>query len=412
MSPAPPQPTAPVRVAMIGQKGYPPVHGGIERHVAELARRLPGHGVELLLYSRPHYSSLRGPTDVPGVSVRRMPSVPTKNLDAATHSLLCTADVLPRRIDLVHYHALGPSLLSGLPRALARKRTLVTVHGLDWQRAKWGRSARALLRLGEWASASLPDATVVVSRDLQEHYRRRHGRETIYIPNGISPPTPQPPRLILERGLDGPYILFVGRLVPEKGCHLLLEAFASLPEDLRQNHRLVIAGDAGFTGGYAAQLRQSAPGGVEFLGFVHGRILEELYTSAAVLVLPSTLEGLAITLLEGMSYERCCLVSDIAPNREAGGAWVSTFRSGDAADLGRKLAALLRDPQERRRLGEGARRRVEANYSWDRVAADTAALYRTVLAGRRQPARTAGDDGGAAPREGGRERTRDGAIGG
>ena len=368
-----------IRVAMIGQKGYPPVHGGIEQHVAELAARLPDLGCGIDIYSRPHYSPANGPADLPGVRIRRMPSIATKHLDAITHTIVATGHALFHGADVVHYHALGPGLLSGLPRWLNRQVTVVTVHGLDWQRDKWGSFARGVLRVGESASASLPNRTIVVSRSLREHYLARHKHATTYIPNGISPPVYREPRLIREQGIEGEFVLFVGRLVPEKGCHLLLEAWRKLPASLRDSHTLVIAGDAGFTPGYVDQLRKTAPPGVRFLGYVHGPILEELYTNTALVVLPSTLEGLSITLLEGMSYARCCLVSNIPPNIEVAEDDAVLFESGNPRDLGEKLAALLNDPDRRARKGETAQIRAIENYSWDRVAALTADLYREIL---------------------------------
>ena len=371
--------TRPIRVAMIGQKGYPPVHGGIEKHVAELAARLPGLGCDVDIYSRPHYSAANGPADLPGVRVRRLPSIPTKHLDAISHTFLSTVNALFHGADVVHYHALGPGLLSGVPRWMNRQATVVTVHGLDWQRDKWGRLASGVLRLGESASVGLPNRTIVVSRALREHYIEQHKRATTYIPNGIVPPVYREPRLILEQGIEKEYVLFVGRLVPEKGCHLLLEAWRELPGSVRDRFDLVIAGDAGFTPGYVEELRKSAPKGVRFLGYVHGPILEELYTNTALVVLPSTLEGLSITLLEGMSYARCCLVSDIPPNIEAAEGQAILFESGNPLDLGKKMADLLNDPELRTKKGETAQIRAIENYSWDRVASLTVDLYREMV---------------------------------
>lgn len=368
-----------LRVAMIGQKGFPPVHGGIERHVAELAARLPDLGCGVDIFSRPHYSDHDGPTDLPGVRVRRLPSIPTKHLDAISHSTLATLGVLFGGVDLVHYHALGPGLLAGLPRWLVRIPTVVTVHGLDWQRDKWGALATGVLKLGERAAVQLPSATVVVSRALREHFRATYGRETVYIPNGISTPVLRAPQLIRERGIDGPYVLFVGRLVPEKGCHLLLDAWRRLPEALRATHKLVVAGDAGFTPGYVAGLKEQAPAGVVFLGYVHGPILDELYTAADLVVLPSTLEGLSITLLEGMSYARCCLVSDIPPNVEAAAGHAVLFPSGNVEALAAKISELLPDEPRRERLGRAGQAHAVKNYSWDRVTAETAELYRRLV---------------------------------
>jgi glycosyltransferase involved in cell wall biosynthesis len=369
----------PLRVAMIGQKGYPPVHGGIEKHVAELAARLPALGVDVDIFSRPHYSSLDGPSGLPGVQVRRVPSIPTKHLDAMSHSLLSTFRCLGGRYDIVHYHALGPGLLAGLPRWLGRRRTAVTVHGLDWQREKWGGFARSVLKLGESAAASLPDGTIVVSKALREHYLEQHRRAVTYIPNGIAPPVVREPALIRERGIRGPYVLFVGRLVPEKGCHLLLEAWGRLPAAIRSRWQLVIAGDAGFTPGYVQQLTAAAPEGTVFLGYVHGPILEELYTNTDLVVLPSTLEGLSITLLEGMSWGRCCLVSDIPPNVEAAGGHAALFASGEAEALRASLAALLPDRERRGALGAAAADHARRTYSWETVADQTARFYKELV---------------------------------
>lgn len=366
---------------MIGQKGYPPVHGGIEKHVAELAARLPAHGFAVDIYSRPHYSPVDGDSGLPAVTVRRLRSIPTKHLDAITHTVAATFDVLRREASLVHYHALGPGLLSGLPRWLGRRPTVVTVHGLDWQREKWGPVARGVLRVGEWASAALPNRTIVVSRALAEHYRLAHGRRVDYIPNGIGEPVVRGRERLAALGVERPFVLFVARLVPEKGCHLLIEAWRGLPEELQAGYRLVIAGDAGFTHGYADQLRRDAPPGVLFPGYVHGPLLEEMYSNAELMVLPSTLEGLSISLLEAMSYGRCCLVSDIPPNLEAAGGQTAVFRSGDATDLRRQLVELLGDGPRRQVLGRAAAAHARAQYDWDRVAASTAQLYRQVLAG-------------------------------
>jgi glycosyltransferase involved in cell wall biosynthesis len=366
---------------MIGQKGFPPVHGGIEKHVAELAARLPALGCGVDIYSRPHYSDLDGPADLEGVRVLKLPSIPTKHLDAVSHTVMSTIHVLTRDVDVVHYHALGPGLLAGLPRWLARKPTVVTVHGLDWQREKWGAVASAVLRAGESACVRLPDRTIVVSKALRKHFLDQHKRATDYIPNGITPPVYREPELIPGLGVDKPFALFVGRLVPEKGCHLLLDAWAELPSSVRDSHLLVVAGDAGFTPGYVEKLKKAAPRGVLFLGYLHGRALEELYTNADLVVLPSTLEGLSITLLEGMSYARCCLVSDIPPNREAADGHAVLFRSGDTADLSDKLVALLADPDRRTRLGAESQLHAIEQYSWDRVAALTRDLYGEALAG-------------------------------
>jgi len=370
-----------IRVAMIGQKGFPPVHGGIERHVAELAQRLGPLGFEVLIYSRPHYSKIDGRTDIPGVSVRRLPSIPTKHLDAITHSTLASFDVLRQPVDIVHYHALGPGLLAGLPRWFKGQKTVTTVHGLDWARDKWGAFARGVLKMGEKASAQLPDRTIVVSKALREHYRQEHRTATDYIPNGITPPVYHEASVLEDLGLPVKFILFAARLVPEKGCHLLLEAHAKLPTSLRRQYPLLIAGDAGFTDNYAASLRDRAHAEVKFLGYVHGKTLEALFSHATVMVLPSSLEGLSITLLEGLGYGRCCLVSDIPPNVEAASGHAAIFPSGDAGALRTQLEDLLNNPERRNEMARAGQIHAIEQYSWDRVASRTADLYRELLDG-------------------------------
>jgi glycosyltransferase involved in cell wall biosynthesis len=367
-----------LKVAMIGQKGYPPIHGGIEKHVAELAARLPALGVEVDIYSRPHYSQASGPADLEGVRVHRLPSIATKHLDAITHTIASTGHVLFQDADIVHYHALGPGLLAGLPR-LAGRKTVVTVHGLDWQRDKWGTIARQVLRLGESACVNLPQGTIVVSRALRAHFLEKHKETTTYIPNGITPAVYREPDLIRGAGITGKYALFVGRLVPEKGCHMLLEAWGRLPASIRDEYQLIIAGDAGFTPGYVNKLHKAAPAGVKFLGYVHGAILDELYTNTELLVLPSTLEGLSITLLEGMSYGKCCLVSDIPPNVEAAGGNAILFPSEDVGALKNQLQNILSDGDKRANLGASGQLHAIEQYSWDRVASMTAELYRSLI---------------------------------
>jgi glycosyltransferase involved in cell wall biosynthesis len=287
--------------------------------------------------------------------------------------------VLRREADIVHYHALGPGLLAWLPRMLGHKRTVVTVHGLDWQREKWGPLARSVLRLGEAASCRLPDRTIVVSRALQAHFRERWGTATTYIPNGITPATAPAPSVLRAAGIPDSFILFAARLVPEKGLHLLLDAHRRLPEPLRREFPLVVAGDDGFTREYAARLRKQAHAEVRFLGFVQGPLLAALFAGASVMVLPSSLEGLSITLLEAMANGRCCLVSDIPPNLEAIGDCGGVFASGDVDSLTAELELLLRNGPQRAAMGARARVRVLASYSWDAVADQTAQLYRDML---------------------------------
>jgi glycosyltransferase involved in cell wall biosynthesis len=158
--------------------------------------------------------------------------------------------------DILHYHAIGPGALAALPRVASRAKVVLTLHGLDEERAKWGRGARAVLKAAGWVSARAPNAIIAVSRDLQRHYREVRGRPTLYIPNGVCAPAPDPAGRVLDRfGLGaGGYLLFVGRLVPEKAPDLLVRAYRQVPGD----HRLVLVGGSSFTGACTEQLRRLA----------------------------------------------------------------------------------------------------------------------------------------------------------
>lgn len=373
-----------LRIAMIGQRGVPATFGGIEHHVEELGSRLAARGHEVLVYCRTNYAEERL-SSYRGMRLVHLPTVSRKHLDAIVHSTISTLDAVRRRVDVVHYHAVGPGIPAGIPRYLSPCTVVLTVHGLDAERAKWGRGARAVLRTAQWLSARIPDATIVVSQDLERHYRTRYRRKTRYIPNGVVEPAPRPPGLITERlGLRGDdYLLFVGRLVPEKAPHLLLEAFRDVPTD----HRLVLAGGSSFTDEYVRSLRALAGADPRVLmpGYVYGELLAELYSNASAFVLPSSLEGLPLTLLEAAAYGTPVVVSDIAPHLEivgGDGPGHRVFRRGDRTDLRRALATAIADPARERRGARELRRLVLGTYRWDAAVDATESLYRSLLEGR------------------------------
>jgi glycosyltransferase involved in cell wall biosynthesis len=368
----------PLRVAMIGQRGVPATFGGVERHVEELGSRLAARGHEVIVYARTNYVEVPHET-WRGMTVRAIRTVDSKHLDAIVHSAGSTVAAMRAGVDVLHYHAVGPGLPSALPRYLGRARVVQTIHGRDSERAKWGRAAQAVLRTAEWMSAHVPDETIVVSRDLQEHYLRTYRRRTTWIPNGVDDPTPRPPATIAERwGLTtGSYLLFVGRLVPEKAPDLLIRAFRRLPGDVR----LVIAGGSSFTDDYVADLEREAAGDprVVLAGYVFGDELDELYSNAAAFVLPSYLEGLPLTLLEAASYGTPVVASDIPPHLEVVGADAPghrLFPSGDEAALTEALRRAMAETRVEREGATALRESVLAAYRWDAVTDETEALYR------------------------------------
>ncbi|MGH2731654.1 MAG: glycosyltransferase family 4 protein [Actinomycetota bacterium] len=372
-----------LRVAMIGQRGLPATYGGIEHHVEQVGARLAARGHEVTVFCRAHYAPERLGR-YRGMRLRHLPTVGTKHLDAIVHSALSTLCAMARRFDVVHYHALGPGLLAPLPRYLSRARVVQTIHGLDYERAKWGRGARTLLKAAGWMSGHVPDATIAVSASLAEHYARRYGRPALHIPNGVREAVRRPPGQILRRfGLTpGGYFLFVGRLVPEKAPDLLVRAFRRVPGD----HRLVLAGGSGFTGPYVSSLERLAAEDprVVLAGYVYGPALEELYSNAASFVLPSLLEGLPLTLLEAASFGLPVVVSAIAPHVEVlgeDGPGRRLVPPGDEEALAGALGSMLNRLAGEREGACELRDRVLRAYCWDAATDATGLVYRAVLDG-------------------------------
>jgi glycosyltransferase involved in cell wall biosynthesis len=364
-----------VKIAMIGQKGVPATYGGIERHVEELATRLVQRGHEVSVYCRTHYTRTRGTHR--GVHLIRHPTIRTKHMDAISHCTMASFDALFREFDIVHFHALGPSLFALLPRAVG-KRSVVSIHGLDWQREKWGRFARSFLKFCEGPAVRFPDRTIVVSKTLRAYFADRFSIEPVFIPNGTPIPERRPPAKLKRFGLhEGRYVLFVGRLVPEKGCHFLVEAFNRLETDAK----LVMVGGSSFSSDYVASIQRMCKQNerIVMMDYVYGDLLEELWSNAYFVVHPSVLEGLSIALLEALSFGKCVLVSDIPENLEVAESCAITFRSRDVDHLEARMRALLDDEALVGSFEVRCREHIRENYSWDVVVDAVERVYAELL---------------------------------
>jgi glycosyltransferase involved in cell wall biosynthesis len=359
----------PLRVAFIGGRGVISKYSGIETYYEEVGRRLAELGYEVTIYCRKQFTPPLATYQ--GMRLVHLPTLTSKHLETFVHTLLSTVHVMLSDCDIVHYHAQGPALFSFFPR-LTGKKTVVTVQGQDWRRNKWGRVASSVLRLGEVASALLPNRTVVVSRVLQQRYRTAYGTHAVYIPNGTTVRPRQPASRLSGWGLQPDnYILFLGRFSPEKNCHLLIEAF----EQLETSAKLVLAGGPSHTDAYANNLRKHGSERVLFLDWVEGPSLDELLTNAALFVLPSDLEGLSLALLDAMGAAVCVLTSDIPENLEVVEDAGFTFRAGNAADLTRLMSLLLLNPRARTMAGLSAQVRVRDHYLWPGIVTQIASLY-------------------------------------
>jgi len=371
----------PLKIAFVGQKGIPATFGGIEFHVDELSRRLARRGHRVSVYVRPWYTP-GNLTAYEGVELVHTPTIRSKHLDAFLHSFTSSIHALSQDYDIVHYHALGPSFFSWMPRLCGHK-CVVTIHALDWQRPKWGLGARAFLKMTERTALYLPHATVAVSHALQAHFEDKYGRPIHYIPNGVNIPTLTPAHLISEQyGLLGQdYVLYLGRLVPEKRVDWLIEAFCRTTGPLR----LVIAGDDQDAQGHTHYLQERVAGDqrVLFTGTVGGQLKEELLSNALCYATASGVEGLPIAVLEAMAHARCCLASDIPPHREIiePGRDGLLFAESSCEALCGALEHLFDQSSDyRQALGQEARRQVEKRYSWESIADTMEALYIGLLA--------------------------------
>ena len=370
-----------LNIVMLGHKRIPSREGGVEIVVEELATRMAaaGHRVTCLNRAGKHVSGKEFDAadleEYKGIRIRKVLTLDKKGLAAMTASVTGAIAAAFGRYDVVHFHAEGPCAMLWLPK-LFGKRCIATIHGLDHQRAKWGKFAKTYIMLGEKCAAKFADEIIVLSKGVQQYFQDTYGRETVFIPNGVTKPEIREAQLITEQyGLKkDDYILFLGRLVPEKGVAYLIDAF----KNVRTDKKLVIAGGSSDTAAFAQELKDRAAGDARilFTGFVQGRMLEELYSNAYVYVLPSDLEGMPLSLLEAMSYGNCCVTSDIEECAAVMEEYGATFPKGDVSALVETLQRLCDEPQLVDAYKQQAADYITGKYSWDDVTEKTLELYR------------------------------------
>lgn len=371
-----------LNIAMLGHKRIPSREGGIEIVVEELSTRMVKEGHSVTCYNRSgHHVSGKefdggSLEEYRGVKLKSVFTINRKGLAAMTSSFFAAICTAFGKYDVVHFHAEGPCAMLWLPK-LFGKRCIATIHGIDWQRAKWGGFASKYIKFGEKVAAKYADEIIVLSEGVQKYFMDTYGRKTVFIPNGVNRPILRGPQLIKERfGLEKDrYILFLGRLVPEKGITYLIEAFQGVTTD----KKLVIAGGSSDTDTFMQELKQLAEGDnrIIFTGFVQGQMFEELYSNAYVYTLPSDLEGMPLSLLEAMSYGNCCLTSDIAECAEVVEDKAILFKKSDIDDLKEKLQYACDNPDAVKKLKDEAADFICGKYNWDDVVEQTLKLYQS-----------------------------------
>lgn len=371
-----------MKIAVIGAKGLPAKQGGIERYCQELYPQLVAQGHSVDLFARPSYTETAwfSSYDYQGVKVICLPSLPIRGLDAFTSSAFGALATLFKSYDIVHFHALGPALFCWLPRLASQAGVVVTCQGLDWQRAKWGKLSSNLIRWGEKAAVKYADEIVVVSKDLETYFHRTYRLATNYIPNAPGQYVDSNPECpyLNSLGLNKQgYVLFLGRLVPEKRPDLLIQAFQKLQPS---GWKLALAGGNSDTTEYKNQLVKMAGGNpnIIFTGELQGECLAEIVRGAGLFVLPSDLEGLPLVMLEVMREGIPVLASDIGAHRQLIGQDQDRgllFEAGNIADCQEVLGQALSEPQDLAVMASKAQQHVKVNYNWDKITYENLSLY-------------------------------------
>lgn len=366
-------------IAMFGQKRLSR-EGGIEIVVKELCTRMAKNGYTVTCYNRSghHVSGAEydKKTEYEGINQKCVPTIEKKGLAAVSSSFFAALYSAFGKYNVVHIHAEGPAFFSWLPKLLG-KRVIVTVHGLDWQREKWKSGfGSKFIKQGEKNAVKYADEIIVLSKGVHDYFRNQYGRETRFIPNGVNRPEIRKAELITDKfGLTkDSYILFLGRLVPEKGIRYLIEAF----KNVKTEKKLVIAGGSSDTDSFMKELKELAKDDkrIIFTGFVQGQMLEELYSNAYIYTLPSDLEGMPLSLLEAMSYGNCCLVSDIQECTEVVEDKALIFKKSNVQDLQNKLQEACDRTEKIMELKQQAADYICKKYNWDDVVEETLKLYK------------------------------------
>ncbi|HFJ8019071.1 TPA: glycosyltransferase family 4 protein [Enterococcus faecium] len=369
-----------LKICMLGHKRIPSREGGIEIVVEELATRMVALGHEVTCYNRSgHHVSGKEfdqhkNKEYKGVKLKTIFTLNIKGIAAMSSSVFGGIRAAFGKYDIVHFHAEGPCAMLWLPK-LFGKRCVATIHGLDHQREKWNKLASTYIMLGEKCAVKFADEIIVLSESVQNYFEDIYGRKTRFIPNGVKKIEIKSAGLITEKyGLTkDSYILFLGRLVPEKGIRYLIEAF----KDVQTDKKLIIAGGSSDTDEFANELKELAKGDerIIFTGFVQGQELEELYSNAYIYTLPSDLEGMPLSLLEAMSYGNCCIVSNISECTEVVEDKAMIFKKSDVSDLKIRLEEACNQSEMVKVLKNQATEFICSKYNWDKIVQETLNLY-------------------------------------
>ena len=373
-----------MKIAMIGHKRIPTRSGGVEVVVEELSTRMADKGHAVTAYNRRcHEKKIKNYKNVKVVEVKTFEH---SSLNAFLYSFFATLKCVFKRYDVIHYHAEGPCAMIPLAKLFGKK-VVATIHGLDWQRSKWGGFATKYILFGEKMAAKHADKVIVLSENVKKYFKDTYGCDAVFIPNGINPVNREAPDLITSNfGLTkDSYILFLARITPEKGLDYLIDAYKAIDTD----KKLVVAGNITPETEYIASVLEKAKGceNILFTGFVSGKTLSELFSNCYVYVLPSDIEGMPMSLLEAVGYDARVIVSDISENVDCLDGYGNSFKQSDVQSLKDVLSRCLQHPELKDndfKAGVSAadvqkqRSELAKRYDWDRITDLTLDVYESI----------------------------------
>lgn len=352
-----------MKIAMIGSRGVDSDYSGVETSLREICPRLVERGHDVHVFSEDKKDGL---STYRGVKIVRVRALYGKHSETLSRSAIATFKSIGRGFDVLNFHAQGSGIFCPIAR-LFQNRSVVTVHGLDWQRDKWSSFAQLSLKTAERVAVYSADQLVVVGKGLLDYFKQTYDRNAVFIPNGITPRTrpAEAQQQLSTLGLSPrDYVLFASRLVPEKGCHELIQAYNAIDT----HRKLVIAGGSRYQDEYIGELKRLAdPAKVIFTGHVSGDLLAALFSNAYLFVLPSHIEGLSNALLEALAYQTCPLISDIPENRAVAEDLGYSFKVGDVTDLRARLTDLLENEEKVRAAESHLNGVVQDTYNWDNI---------------------------------------------
>lgn len=373
-----------MKIAAIGAKGLPAYQGGVEHHCQEIYSRMVAQGHSVDLFARCSYLNCY-PLQIKysnGVKVIPLPSMKLKGVDAVVSSALGAIAACKTNYDIIHFHALGPSLFSGVSKAISTAKIVVTCHGLDWKRAKWGKIPSFLLQQGEINAVQSADRLIVVSEDLRTYFKQTYNLDTAYIPNAAASYAQSDPTFTYSKLLGlktGRYILFLGRFVPEKRPDLIIRAFQALN---LPDWQLVMVGGCSDSHYFTSEVMKLAANhpNIIFTGEQRGSYLAEIVRGAGLFILPSDLEGFPLVMLEAMGEGIPVVASDIPIHKKLTNEGRGIiFNAGNLSSCISSLQWAISHPQEMVIAAQKAQAHVQATYNWDSITQETLQVYTSLL---------------------------------